>query len=235
SDYLRRLLKKADTYCNGFPAERVSVLYHNKPFSYFQNIRRYHNNIMKPCMKDHGGDHRSPINGRLVGSFFGVTLYRGDLPDRSPFGDTRVTVPLTEVFDDYANLYFADFYCKPSRSRIHYVTLVLAKSGSHSDDFCRRHLTLLRPYDNLYLRREYYSNTYRSLRRTGVNVEELYTEAINISSRPTSLTNVVGQGHSTPGGIQKILGCVICNVDLGPIGVSIGMKMHMVQLYMIFL
>ncbi|XP_067675467.1 phytanoyl-CoA hydroxylase-interacting protein-like isoform X2 [Haliotis asinina] len=213
-DYLHRLLKKADTYGNGFPADRVSVLYRNKPFSYFQNIRRYHHSVMKPCMKDHGGDYRNPINGRLAGLFFGVTLYRGDLPDRSPFGDTRVTVPLKEVFDDYANLYFADFYCKPSRTRIHYVTLVLAKSGSYSDDFCRGHLIMLRPYDNIYLRREPYTDTYRSLRRTGINVEVLYTEAIDISNRPISFTAIVGQGHSTPGGIQKTRGCVICNVDV---------------------
>ncbi|XP_071113426.1 phytanoyl-CoA hydroxylase-interacting protein-like [Haliotis cracherodii] len=210
--YLRKLLPKAEEHCDGDDYDQVSDLYRNKPSSYFKNIRRHHGNIMVPYVKDDGGDPRCPINGRLNGLFFGVTLYRGDLPDMSPFGNTRVIVPLDELFDDSANLYFADFYCKPSRKHIHYVTLVLTDAGSDADRFCRRHLIQLDPYNNNYLWKDEFSDTYMTLDQSEVQVEVMYTESIDMSHRHLTSTPTIGQGHSTPGGISKSENCDICNV-----------------------
>ncbi|XP_046365375.2 phytanoyl-CoA hydroxylase-interacting protein-like [Haliotis rufescens] len=212
-EYLRKLLRKAEDHCSEGSIDTVSTLYRNKPSSYFDDIRQNHNNIMEPYLKDNGGDQRCPINGRLKGLFFNVTLRNGHLPDMSPFGDTRVKMPLSEVFDDSANLYFADFYCKPSRRRVHYVTLVLTHSGSQADSFCQTHLLKLDSYTNIYLRKKpYLSGTYETLDRPAVHVEVMYTEAVNMTHRVLSLTSTFGQGHSTRGGIRKTVGCSICNV-----------------------
>ncbi|XP_046568062.1 uncharacterized protein LOC124276449 isoform X2 [Haliotis rubra] len=211
-EYLRELLYKANEHCDGADSETVFELYRNKPSSYFRRIRRRHGNIMEPRLKDNGGDPLCPINGELKGLFFGVTLFDGDLPDSSPFGDTRVTIPLDEVFDESAKIYFADFYCKPSRNRIHYVTLVLTEAGSESDLFCRRHLIELSPYRNIYLKRRRHSDEYKTLDQYEVQVEVMYTESIDLSEYCLTSTDIIGRGHSTPGGISKSEDCDICNV-----------------------
>ncbi|XP_046365379.1 phytanoyl-CoA hydroxylase-interacting protein-like [Haliotis rufescens] len=213
-EYLRRLLRKAEEHCSLGSSEAVSTLYRNKPSSYFDDIRLNHNNIMKPYLKDNGGDQRCPINGRLKGLFFNVTLTDGQLPVKSPFGDRRVKMPLSEVFDDSAKLYFADFYCKPSRSRVHYVTLVLTHSGSEADSFCQTHLLKLDSDTNMYLRKPYLSSTYETLDRSAVHVEVMFTEAVNMTHRVLSPTGTFGRGHSTQGGIRKTVGCSICNVGI---------------------
>ncbi|XP_067676112.1 phytanoyl-CoA hydroxylase-interacting protein-like [Haliotis asinina] len=212
-EYLRKLLRKAELHCCSGTSDIVSTLYRNKPSRYFDDIKANHNNIMKPYLKDNGGDPRCPINGRLKGLFFNVTLVCGSIPPNSPFGNTRVKVSLSEVFDDSANLYFADFYCKPSRRRVHYVTLVLTRSGSDADSFCQQHLLKLDPRDNIYLSKGFSWGPYRTLNRDAVHVEVMYTEAIDLTHRDLTLTGTFGRGSSTPGGIRKTVGCSICSVD----------------------
>ncbi|XP_071118372.1 phytanoyl-CoA hydroxylase-interacting protein-like [Haliotis cracherodii] len=109
---------------------------------------------MMPTVKDNGGDPRCPINGKLSGVFFGVTLWKGILPTISPYGDTRVQVPLEQVFDESARLYFADFYCMSGKRHNHYVTLVLTKAYSPADKFCQQHLIPLDERNNIFLRKE---------------------------------------------------------------------------------
>ncbi|XP_046568063.1 phytanoyl-CoA hydroxylase-interacting protein-like isoform X3 [Haliotis rubra] len=211
-EYLRKLLRKAEEHCSSGTSDIVSTLYRNKRTSYFDDIKENCNNIMEPYLKDNGGDPRCPINGKLKGLFFNVTLVSGSIPANSPFGDTRVRVPLSEVFDDSANLYFADFYCKPSRSRrVHYVTLVLTRPGSDADSFCQQHLIKLNSHDNTYLSKTFFS--YKTLDRDAVHVEVMYTEAVDLTHRCLTLTGTFGQGHSTPGGRPKTVGCSICSVD----------------------
>ncbi|XP_046568065.1 phytanoyl-CoA hydroxylase-interacting protein-like isoform X2 [Haliotis rubra] len=208
TEYLRKLLRKADEHCSAGSSDTVSTFYRNKPSSYFDDIKDKHNNIMEPYLKDHGGDPRCPINGRLKGLFFNVTLQGGTIPHKSPFGARRVKLPLSEVFNDSANLYFADFYCK--RSRIHYVTLVLTRSGSDADRFCQQHLLKLDPQGNRYLSKK--SSIYKTLDRDAVHVEVMYTESVDLTNRDLTSTPTIGQGQSTPGGIPKTVGCSICNV-----------------------
>ncbi|XP_067674890.1 phytanoyl-CoA hydroxylase-interacting protein-like isoform X2 [Haliotis asinina] len=213
AEYLQKLLDKANNHSGSGTFEAVHYLYRNKPASYFQDIRNNHNGIMKRRTKDHGGDPSCPINGKLGGLFFGVTLLRGGIPDKSPFGNTRVQVPLSEVFKESSNLYFADFYCKPSRNRIHYVTLVLTKSDSEADRFCSENLIKLDVMSNLYLRKQSYG--YSTLKRSKVFVDVFYTEDIDISNRILSSTGIYGRGQSI-GGIRKTGGCGICNVGVAP-------------------
>ncbi|XP_046584392.1 phytanoyl-CoA hydroxylase-interacting protein-like [Haliotis rubra] len=133
---------------------------------------------MMPQLKDNGGDPRCPINGRLKGVFFGVTPWNGRLPTKSPFGDTRVVVPLKRLFDDSARLYFADFYCMKDQRKNHYVILVLTKKDTKADNFCEKHLIRLDERTNVFLRKE--ESTYKTLRQGNVWVEVFYTDEVDI-------------------------------------------------------
>ncbi|XP_046574906.1 phytanoyl-CoA hydroxylase-interacting protein-like isoform X2 [Haliotis rubra] len=209
-DYLQKLLKKANEHCACGDSETVSDLYRNKPSAYFDNIQTNRANLMEKYLKDKGGDPRCPINGRLEGLFFGVTLRDGALPSWSPFGDTRVILPLSSVFDDSAKLYFADFFCMPGGADTHYVVLVITKDGSVSDRFCEQELIKLDPYNNRFLSR--HGDRYQTLSRQQLWVEVFYTEHVDISSLVLTRTGVLGIGHSL-GGIPKDPRCRVCNVE----------------------
>ncbi|XP_046563142.1 phytanoyl-CoA hydroxylase-interacting protein-like [Haliotis rubra] len=132
---------------------------------------------MMPSVKDNFGNPNCPINGKLKGVFFAVTLWKGDLPTTSPYGDTRVVVPLESLFDDSASLYFADFYRLKDGN--HYVILVLTRTDKDLDDFCQRHLIKLNERTNAFLRKE--GSTYKTLRQDNVWVYVFYTGEVDIS------------------------------------------------------
>ncbi|XP_071115093.1 phytanoyl-CoA hydroxylase-interacting protein-like [Haliotis cracherodii] len=207
-DYLETLLEKAEKHCSSRYFDEVDGLYRNKPGDYFTQLQ---NNIMTPQMKDNGGDPRCPINGKHEGVFFGVTLWNRRLPTKSPYGDTRVKVPLERVFDRSARLYFADFYCMSGQSDNHYVTLVLTERDSEADRFCREHLVRLDKKQNVFLRKE--GGTYKTLRQDKVWVEVFYTNEVNIKGLDLTETDVMGRGSSS-GGIPKTSGCEICCVQI---------------------
>ncbi|XP_067675479.1 phytanoyl-CoA hydroxylase-interacting protein-like [Haliotis asinina] len=209
-DYLLKLLEKANKHCFGGVSETVLHLYRNKPSAYFDDIQSNKGNLMEKYLKDNGGDPYCPLNGRLEGLFFGVTLRGGALPQMSPFGDTRVILPLHSVFDDSAKLYFADFFCMPVGANTHYVVLVITKDGSESDRFCEQELIKLDPYNNRFLSK--HGGRYQTLSRQGLWVEVFYTEHVDISSLLLTRTGVLGHGQSV-GGIAKDPTCPICNVE----------------------
>ncbi|XP_071114969.1 uncharacterized protein [Haliotis cracherodii] len=209
-DYLWQLLEKACEHGHGGVSEIVRDVYRNKPSAYFDDIQNNKDNLMEKYLKDEGGDPRCPINGRLKGLFFGVTLRNGALPRSSPFGDTRVMLPLSSVFYESTNLYFADFFCMPTGANTHYVILVITKDGSESDRFCKQELLELDPYDNMFLFRQ--RGIYKALSRQGLWLEVFYTEDVDISGLSLTPTAVLGQGHSS-GGIGKDPSCRVCNVE----------------------
>ncbi|XP_046584373.1 phytanoyl-CoA hydroxylase-interacting protein-like [Haliotis rubra] len=211
-EYVKKLFRRAEEHCNNLNTrDQVFTLYRNKPSSYFEDIKRKHDNIMKPYLKDHGGDPRCPINRTLEGLFFGVTLWEGKLPTKSPYGDTRMLVPLEGLFDDSARLYFADFYCMRGQRKNHYVTLVITEQGTAADNFCENHLVKLDIRKNTFLMME---GAYAwTPRQDKVWVEVFYTNEVNIFGLRLTKTEVIGKGSST-GGIPKSSDCNICNVEL---------------------
>ena len=138
------------------------------------------------------------------------------MPEDSPFGDTRLVIPVAKLLTGNWNLYFADFYC---HSRKHYVALVLTRQGSRADDFCAAHLIGLSFSDKKgnpffycdLLSKQYYCNT-------KVRVEILYTENINVKHElqadPECLYSVrtIFAGTSTVFGKPKNSDCHICNL-----------------------
>ncbi|KAI0227766.1 Phytanoyl-CoA hydroxylase-interacting protein-like, partial [Lamellibrachia satsuma] len=189
--------------CNEF--NHCRVFYRNKPPDYFSRCKINDNNIMKVYMKDNNGDPKYIINGRIKGLFFATSVdsLTGGPPNISHFGSRRVSIPATAMLTEYSNLYFADFYCN---RRAHYVTVVLTKPGSETDQFCRRKLIKLDTTDNDFLWRN--DKVYVT---DNVWVEVLYTEDIDLSRPDCSFSTVFSTGTSTPGGLPNP-NCSVCNL-----------------------
>ncbi|XP_046574924.1 phytanoyl-CoA hydroxylase-interacting protein-like isoform X1 [Haliotis rubra] len=200
---VQALLTKAEDHCRS--SDTVSGLYRNATAKYFDQLE---NTTMMPSVKDNFGNPTCPINGKLEGVFFGVTLYKGDLPTISPYGDTRVVVPLERLFDDSARLYFADFYRWKSGN--HYVILVLTRPDTEADLFCQEHLIKLNERTNVFLKKE--GSTYKTLRQDKVWVYVFYTDEVDISGLDLTdnfgnIIKTLGQsnvsGGDSEGGIES--------------------------------
>jgi len=110
---------------------------------------------METYLKDASGDLRSPINGEICGLFFCANVNKNGKPfPYSPFGDTRVLIRAEEVLRLTPNMFFADFHCMLNNQDIHHVTVVLTKSGSSADQFCKSHLPKLDINSNPFLYKE---------------------------------------------------------------------------------
>ena len=95
---------------------------------------------MEVYVENKNGDPASVINGRLHGLFFCTNIdFCTGLPmTMTNFESRRLLVPVDEMFMSAPNLYFADFYCNFAHP--HYATLVMARTGSVADAFCRNRL-----------------------------------------------------------------------------------------------
>ena len=204
-----------------------SVFYRDKPADYFLNISTNNNNIMTVYIKDDNGDPASIINGQIDGLFFATR----NPQNSSHFGDTRVTIPAEEMLTTDKHIYFADFYCKIQTSyythtgnhKPHYVTVVMTKPGSDTDRFCESNLIKLDITDNPILKRNHDEVTVTS----GVWVEVLYTEDVDLSRPECTFTKVQSTGSSRPGGIPKDPLCRKCNVPNSPTELFIDMMKEM--------
>jgi hypothetical protein len=163
--------------------------------------------------KDNSGDPASPINGKIKGLFFMAKNVNGKPPPDSPFGCCRLQVPAEVLLNETPNLYFTDFYCM--LGNIHYVTLVMTKSHSSADDYCRGRLLSLSlddPWNNPFLFR--INNQLFVNNANNFLVEVFYTENIDINYllnyRGAKFFNnipTIGKGRSTPGGRPKNSSC----------------------------
>ncbi|CAC5391447.1 unnamed protein product [Mytilus coruscus] len=197
----------------------VKYFYRNKSEQYFHSITVNHNGIMKPYKKDHNGDPCSVINGRLDGLFFNTAMdsKRNRPLPCSPFGPVRLHITASFLFEPNLNLYFADFYC---HYKIHYVTVILTRRDSPSDNFCKKRLKELDIHDNPFvcITTSNISNDIMVYHGNGLGVEVLYTEALNIHEIIQNQQGhfkrvpVIGRGESRPNGIPKNENCTICNL-----------------------
>ena len=161
---LVRLLKQAVSYNHGRTPNRCKVLYRNRRKEWFDDIIR-RGGLMTCYVKDGGrdvpsGDPRSPINSRdnvtqtgiPKGLFFlaNTNLSGTGLPPRSPYGDTRLMIPIPAMLDATTDrLFFADFYCCRPDS-CHYVTLLATKPESYSSMWCEQNLIELKTINKIF-------------------------------------------------------------------------------------
>jgi len=214
------LHRAAVNYCSQSGSADCNWLYRNKSKKYFKDIMQNCDGVMKVYRKDNGGDPASPINGKLDALFFMAKNKNGEPPSFSYFGPMRLQVPARELLKTASNLYFADFYCM--HSSIHQVTLVMTKTGSESDNFCRAKLlplSLTDKQNNPF----FFGNNERlfTCNKKKLEVELLYTEDVDVKlllqhGAILSHTEVKGRGHSKPDGIPKNPNCLICNVATAP-------------------
>lgn len=220
---LQTLLNKAKLE-SGSNMSDCSVLYRNKPKSYFDRLSNGDGTykIMQPYIKDKSGDQKSPINGRLSGLFFSASVEvtpAGNKPrSRSAFGDTRIHVPVNSMADG-TNLYFADFYCMQD-SRYHYVTLVMTKPETTEDIFCESRLPRLSYKDNCFFERftKNGANAYRVNSNDFLLVEILYAGSLDINDviqnggKIENDVSTFGKGKKSKEGLPKNTSCKKCNV-----------------------
>ena len=199
---------------------RVHYFYRNKPAEYYDDIRLYKNGVMEPYRKDHNGDQGSPINGKIMGLFFSTAVdpHTGLPPSESPFGNTRLNIPVDRLMHTNCRIYFADFYCNFST---HYVTLVITERGSETDIFCHENLVEIGMHraNNPFLFYDEAEDFFYCC--TKLWVEVLYTEAIDINRELSEDGRVFfsdvlirGKGSSSPLGLPKNESCLKCNLFL---------------------
>jgi len=199
--------------------------YRNRSPKYFEHIWKQRGGIMEVYHKDNSGDQASAINGQIKGLFFMAKNINGAPPPKSQFGSVRLQVPAEVLLGFTPNVYFADFYCM--RGATHYVTLVMTRPCSSSDEFCRGRLLPVDLYDsrkNPFLFR-HGAYLYTTNKQT-LCIEVLYTENININylvqHHEAKLLSGIPppkgcKGRSTVGGIPKNPLCRQCNVAT-PVG-----------------
>ena len=198
--------------------EICHTCYRDKDSRYFNDVRLYKGGYMQVYRKDHHGDPKSPINGRINGLFFSTNIQYGTTEPIpwSVYGDTRLFIPMEKLYRKCPNLWFADFYCIHDP---HYVTLVMTEPDSETDEFCRKHLVPLNWKTNRFLSRKLvyrYNKTEPIFRVTtsGVFVEVFFTEGLNIRSYLNYRRQVDMKGQRTGGrvGLEKDPDCEICNI-----------------------
>lgn len=187
--------------------------YRNKSPQYYNDIEVNHENIMEIYMKDDNGDPASPINGKISGLLFTCNMmrYTGEPPIGSPFGKRRLLVPASHLMKSSSTrLYFVDFFCMTRKA--HWVTLVMTRDGSQSDQFCRKNLVQLDKSDNHIL----YERDGIIYVTCWVWVELFYTENIDITSwMKQSKCKMVDVDLSSPtrmGSRLKRSLCSTCNL-----------------------
>ncbi|VDK56763.1 unnamed protein product, partial [Cylicostephanus goldi] len=134
----------------GTQMQAFEVLYRCKPREYWDEIHACRDDIMEKYIKDNNGQPANRINGLISGLFFSARTYAdGSLPTHSPFGNVRMLVPPGALLDPALNnFYFADFYCN---YYTHYVTVVICRKGSETDNYCYTRLYQMNPEDNPFL------------------------------------------------------------------------------------
>uniref|UniRef100_A0A7I5E5X3 PHYHIP_C domain-containing protein n=1 Tax=Haemonchus contortus TaxID=6289 RepID=A0A7I5E5X3_HAECO len=198
----------------GTKMQPFEVLYRCKPREYWDEIHHFHDGLMEKYMKDNNGQPANRINGIISGLFFSARVYAdGSLPTQSPFGNVRMLVPPGALLDPTINnFYFADFYCN---YYTHYVTVVICRKGSETDNYCYMKLHQMDPEDNPFLtvtvpRHPHYAPTYCV--NSGVWVEIYYTEDIPLWLGRFDSIQTTGAGTSKIGGLPNNKHCERCNL-----------------------
>lgn len=185
-----------------------------KPREYWDEIHHCHDGLMEKYIKDNNGQPANRINGVISGLFFSARVYAdGSLPTHSPFGNVRMLVPPGALLDpSINNFYFADFYCN---YYTHYVTVVICRKGSETDNYCYMKLHQMNPADNPFLmvsppRYPHYSPRYYV--NSGVWVEIYYTEDVPLWLGSFDSIQTTGAGTSKIGGLPNNKHCGRCNL-----------------------
>ncbi|VDM66628.1 unnamed protein product [Strongylus vulgaris] len=226
-DEMKRMYFKCVNFV-GTQMQAFEVLYRCKPREYWDEIHNCRDDLMEKYIKDNNGQPANRINGIISGLFFSARVYAdGSLPTHSPFGNVRMLVPPGALLDPTINnFYFADFYCN---YYTHYVTVVICRKGSETDNYCYTRLYQMSPEDNPFLTgrtfilcsnkfniqvvpspHPHYPPTYWV--NSGVWVEIYYTEDVPLWFGRFDNIQTTGAGTSKIGGLPNNKHCERCNL-----------------------
>ncbi|XP_078578824.1 phytanoyl-CoA hydroxylase-interacting protein-like [Branchiostoma floridae x Branchiostoma japonicum] len=195
----------------------LTHFYRNQHQDYFDFMRMNHGGVLQPSIKDDGGSHGSPINGNLKGISFSANVEWNErdgprIPIDSPYGRERFLCPAAAMFNENANLYFADLYCM--YTAYHFVNLVLTTKGSEGDQFCSGKLPLLDPSNNEFLtRKKRDDGSMEFAVCQDLIVELFYTEPMKM--KEGQMVSI--EGHVVPSlsteNAKKDASCKMCNIN----------------------
>lgn len=189
---------------------QIEMFYRDMGKEYFTGVMENEKGMMKVYVKDTNGDPCCPINGRLDGLFFQVNLsfWNKEIFPYSVFGPVRLKIPSKAMFDMCPNMYFADFYCY-APDKPHHVTLVMTKTDSEADKFCKEHLPQIDPQNNCFLR---FTDPTTHLLRCNIWFEIFFTEDIDINKVQGAEISEVNHNIERKGPQIKNITCSHCNV-----------------------
>ena len=179
-------------------------LYRDKDKQYYQEVIKG-DGILESFLKNSHGDPACPANGRIPGIFFHTRKY-----PYSIYGNQRLNLKATYLFNRQHNLYFCDFYCitKP-----HYVTLVVAKKRSCEDQQCRDLLFQLDATQNPFFERDTQEKVRVTHRK--LNVVIFYASRIDLKNainRNCATFTMVHGEDKKKSGARKNPSCTVCNI-----------------------
>ncbi|KAL3123745.1 hypothetical protein niasHT_006080 [Heterodera trifolii] len=223
---MQTLFEKAKKYCG---EQMYPLAYWDDIYDSPGGLR-----IMRPYTKDENGHPGCPINGSIDGLFFSTLLRGKNLPKDSPFGDVQMVVSARKLLDfDTCNLYFADFYCnaasvdEPTQSSVlHYVTVVVCKHNSDTDNFCKmKKMISMDWFNNPFLKvhlmagsptaTPQYLAVCRQFNQYKLDtlVEVYYTEPFSLfEAEEFNEMGTIGKGSSRKEGIPNNKHCTRCNI-----------------------
>lgn len=212
---LETLMARVDRLSPYKKFQNVQWIYRDKPESFYEKAFQ-DGGVMRAYIKDHTGDKKSPINGKINGLFFATAQPPSTI---SYFGSKRIRVPASFFFSEEAQrhnrkrvrLYFADFYCM---SKMHWVTIVLTYEGSPADRFCDGKLPELDINENDFIYVDYNGGV-RMRTSSSFKTEIFYTADVDLPHWVRNggvIETVHGMGTSSTYGKPKRSNCHICNL-----------------------
>ena len=114
------------------------------------------------------------------GVWFCATLYRGALPDQSPYGRRRIKIPCQTLLEsiDEPVLYLESLHSYESSPNIQYVRLILLDRNSSDFQFCNKHCIYLDMVHNPFLSLDVAKKEYRCVRNAAWSKPNVWVEVL---------------------------------------------------------
>lgn len=146
-----------------------------------------------------------------IGVWFSASLYHGEHPTASPYGENRIKIPCNFVVQNMfmPRLYLETFYYYESspKNQIARLILVDAEKNRKESDWCERNcLQKLNAADNKILVLDHRAKTYKSIKNDGVLFPYIWVEVLVVGHVQTVAIDTIEE--TTPSKQEPIPGKV---------------------------
>ena len=161
SDQVTKSYKVLDRLMKSTNEKPIDVFYHVTKRKYKAKIES--DGFLKGCKAKlpgsitTGSSCDSPLfrdDSPLKGVFFCCSLFRGSLPNQSPYGTERISIPVRSLLHHDPHLFYNSWHSITRKCTVHYITLVLVDKCDYPQQFeyCSKHLKELTMKSNDILR-----------------------------------------------------------------------------------